>query len=124
MTSFVESARRQLTELLSVKLLGPYGSDNVKRIARVFMAISEPMDLLSVLYRNLLDTHRALNSHTTGQGSVAKPYNLPIRLRFHHEAPFADYEVRLVSNSGACGCRSLYVARAWCHRGRQGRGSI
>jgi len=47
-------------ELLSVKLLlGPHGPDNVKRIARVFMAINESKDLLSELYRNLLETYRA-----------------------------------------------------------------
>jgi len=33
-------------ELLSIKLLlGPHGSDRVNRIARVFMAITESMDL-------------------------------------------------------------------------------
>ena len=45
-------------ELLSIKLLlGPHRSDNVNRIARMFMAINESMDLLSKLYRNLRKTH-------------------------------------------------------------------
>jgi len=46
-------------ELLSVKLfLGPHGPDNINHVARVFMAINESKDLLSALYRRLLDIHR------------------------------------------------------------------
>ena len=42
-------------ELLSVTLrLGPHGPDNVLRIARVFMAISESAKLLRELYKNIL----------------------------------------------------------------------
>ena len=48
--------------LLTELYIGPHGSDNVLRIARVFMAIRESMEKLRELYGNLLDVPPALQT--------------------------------------------------------------
>ena len=102
-------------ELLSITLeLGPHGSDNVRYVARVFMAIKKSTEQLRELYKNLLDPSPSLRrtkplwpSPTTEPPDSAK--RIP-KLEYFSKANHADgTELFLIDEDNER--HALYLAR-------------